>query len=150
MRHRPKTGDFVLSEPHAYCSWHTKREFTFPERPEWNERVDGSTTWHDSSEYTAVEDLATAWIWEDYLGSSYGKAPPPKQTFIKTLTGKTIGIPYEAEDTVLRMKEKFFDVTGTPPAQQRLIWRGKMLDDERTCIDYNMPPSETLNCVVRL
>ena len=67
------------------------------------------------------------WIWEEHLGSSYGKGPPPKQTFIKTLTGQTIVIPYDAEDTILRMQEKLCDVTGVPPAQQRLVWRGRVL-----------------------
>ena len=126
----------MRDEQTAICSWRTHREcYGFYQ----NGRPVDAAQWVDSgastntelvcnlSEYKAVEDPATAWIWEEHLGSSYGKGPPPKQTFIKTLTGQTIVIPYDAEDTILRMQEKLCDVTGVPPAQQRLVWRGRVL-----------------------
>ncbi|PRQ44353.1 putative ubiquitin [Rosa chinensis] len=55
---------------------------------------------------------------------------------VNALTGKEIEIDIEPTDTIDRMKEKVEEKEGIPPVQQRLIYAGKQLGDDKTAKEY--------------
>lgn len=69
---------------------------------------------------------------------------------VKTLTGKEIEVDLEGEDKIGRVKEKVEEKEGIPPAQQRLIFGGKQLNDDKTLSDYNIEQGSRLHLVLAL
>ena len=84
--------------------------------------------------------------------SALGVVPALKggEIFVKTLTGKTIAVEVAGTDTVYELKEKVREKEGVPPDQQRLIFAGTQIEDERTLSEYNIQKNATLHLVVRL
>lgn len=73
-----------------------------------------------------------------------------KKMYIRTLSGKTVNYQLEPIDTVKNLKSKISQKEGINVDQQRLIFSGKQLDDERSLSDYNISNDDTIQLAIRL
>ena len=68
---------------------------------------------------------------------------------VRTQTGQTIILEVQASDTIEELKTKIQDKENIPPDQQRLIFRGKQLEDEHTIFDCNIHNEDQLHLILR-
>ncbi|KAJ9143633.1 hypothetical protein NKR19_g6763 [Coniochaeta hoffmannii] len=69
---------------------------------------------------------------------------------VRTLTGKEIELDIESDYKVAQIKEKVEEKEGIPPVQQRLIYGGKQMVDDKTAADYQLEGGATLHLVLAL
>ncbi|OJT15509.1 Ubiquitin-like protein 1 [Trametes pubescens] len=69
---------------------------------------------------------------------------------VKTLTGKEIELDIDPEDPVSRIKEKVEEQSGVPPPQQRLIYAGRQMADDKVVKEFNISAGAVLHLVLAL
>jgi len=69
---------------------------------------------------------------------------------VKTLTGKEIELDIDLEDKITRIKEKVEEQSGVPPQQQRLIFGGRQMPDDKTAREFNITAGSVLHLVLAL
>lgn len=75
----------------------------------------------------------------------------PVAIFVKTLTGRTITVScLSLADTVLALKQQIMEHEGISVDQQRLIFAGWQLEEDRALADYGIRNEDTIHLVLRL
>jgi len=69
---------------------------------------------------------------------------------VRTLTGREIELDIEPDYTVAKIKERVEEKEGIPPMQQRLIYGGKQMGDDKTAEEYQLEGGCTLHLVLAL
>jgi len=76
----------------------------------------------------------------DKLFQFYVKIYGQEETFMIEIT---------YSNTIEQVKQKIEDITGIRVDSQKLIWAGKVLEDRRTLIDYNLQKESTFHVVLQ-
>ncbi|KAF3762372.1 ubiquitin, partial [Cryphonectria parasitica EP155] len=69
---------------------------------------------------------------------------------VRTLTGKEIELDIEENYLISQIKEQVEEKEGIPPVQQRLIYQGKQMADEKKASDYSLEGGNVLHLVLAL
>jgi hypothetical protein len=72
------------------------------------------------------------------------------QVYVKTLTGKTLIIGCDQEETIYSLMQRIQKKEGIPPEQQRIIYAGKQLNASDTLSSYNVTNESVCHLVLRL
>eukprot|EP01102_Stenamoeba_stenopodia_P015576 TRINITY_DN532_c0_g1_i1.p1 TRINITY_DN532_c0_g1~~TRINITY_DN532_c0_g1_i1.p1 ORF type:complete len:493 (+),score=129.40 TRINITY_DN532_c0_g1_i1:37-1515(+) len=69
--------------------------------------------------------------------------------FVKTLTGKTLTIEVNENDTIAETKKKIEQRSEVPASQQRIVFAGKDLDDSKTLEECGVKKESIIHLVIK-
>lgn len=69
---------------------------------------------------------------------------------IKTMTGLFIPLTISPSTTILQLKEQIQKTEHYTPDQQRIVYSGKELSNDKCMKDYSIQPDATLHLIIRL
>ena len=72
------------------------------------------------------------------------------QIFVKTVSGRVISLDYDSKLSIKAIKDYVNSQEGITVEQQRLIFNGKQLEDDKTLDDYNIGAGSTIALILRL
>jgi hypothetical protein len=72
------------------------------------------------------------------------------EIYVKTLTGKTLTLVVEPNESILIVMLRIQRKEGIPIDQQRLLFAGHQLEEHKTLVNYNIQKESTLHLVLRL
>ncbi|KAH9206180.1 ubiquitin-related domain-containing protein [Leptodontidium sp. 2 PMI_412] len=72
------------------------------------------------------------------------------QLFVKGIKGETLTLNVRSTSLIEDIKATIEEKSGDPQDSQRLIWRGRHLEDGRTLAFYKIGREETFHLVLRL
>ncbi len=72
------------------------------------------------------------------------------QIFVKSINGKSRTIDVNSTDTIASLKQKLQEKEGIAVDEQRLIYSGKSLENEKTLESYNVGADATLHLVLKV
>ena len=72
------------------------------------------------------------------------------QIFVVNPAGKTLTLEVEKGETIEQVKAKIENKAGIPSEQQRLVYRGKPLEEAKTLEDYNITAENIIHLLIRL
>ena len=84
----------------------------------------------------------------EWIHNAIGQGERVIPIVVKTLTGRAIGLYVTASSAISKVKARFQEKEGIPSHGQRLIFRGKQLEDDRTVSDYDIQVGSTLYLVL--
>lgn len=87
---------------------------------------------------------------DDFISSHKFNEKSKKQIFVRTLTGRTITIPFNGNPNLEDIKYYIWKEEHIPMSQQRLIFAGKQLEDEVSVNHYHIKSGSVLHLVLRL
>ena len=72
------------------------------------------------------------------------------QIFVKTLQGTTITLDVDPNERIDAVKALLQEKQRIPASEQRLIFNGRQLEDNKTLMDYNIQKDSTIHLVLRV
>lgn len=100
---------------------------------------------NESLEFYSVSEFSTLNLSVPLLGGG-----TRMQICVKTLTGKTLVLDVDSADTVASLKVKILDREGYPIDEQRLLYGGRQLENDKTLEECNVTKLATLYVAFRM
>ena len=71
------------------------------------------------------------------------------EIIIQVSSGEIFALGVHSNDSIANLKNKIKDKKGFPVEEQRISYRGEVLNDDRTVRDYNIQNQSVLNLIVQ-
>uniref|UniRef100_A0A6B2LTB3 Ubiquitin-like domain-containing protein n=1 Tax=Arcella intermedia TaxID=1963864 RepID=A0A6B2LTB3_9EUKA len=77
-------------------------------------------------------------------------APVVLSLNIRTLSGKSVKIELKSSQRIRDLKQLLYEKEGIPTEQQRLVYKGNVLGDDKCLLEYNIGNNSLIHLVLAL